>query len=228
MTDEQLRDEAMTLFMAGHETTANTLAWVFLALSPHPEAEAKLHAELDAVLGDRAPTVADLPDLKYAEQVVTETLRLYPTVWLLGREAIEPTEVGGYQIPVGTTVYMSQWVIQRDPRFFDDPLAFRPERWDDDLAKKLHRYAYFPFGGGPRICIGNGFAMMEAVLLLATIARRFRPRVPARRPDHAAPHHDPPRRRRDPRRAAIEDLICWEFVRRPRGQLLLTDLVAPV
>ncbi len=177
MTDEQLRDEAMTLFMAGHETTANTLAWIFLALSRHPEAEAKLHAELDAVLGDRSPTVADLPNLKYTDQVVTETLRVYPTVWLLGREAIEPTEVAGYQIPVGTTVYMSQWVIQRDPRFFDDPLTFRPERWDDNLAKKIHRYAYFPFGGGPRICIGNGFATMEAVLLLATIARRFRPRV---------------------------------------------------
>ena len=178
MTDEQLRDEAMTLFMAGHETTANTLAWVWLLLSRHPEAEAKLHAELDSTLGDRPPTVADLPNLKYAEQVVTETLRVYPTVWLLGREATEPTEVAGVRIPAGTTVYMSQWVIHRDPRFFDDPLAFRPERWDDDLAKKIPRYAYFPFGGGPRICIGNGFALMEAVLLLASIARRFRLKVP--------------------------------------------------
>lgn len=178
MTDTQLRDEAMTLFMAGHETTANTLTWIWLALSRHPEVEARLHAELDEVLGDRPPTVADLPRLKYTDQVVTETLRIYPTVWLLGREAIEPTEVAGYRIPVGTTVYMSQWVIQRDPRFFDDPLAFRPERWDDNLAKKLHRYAYFPFGGGPRICIGNSFAQMEAVLLLATIARKFRPHVP--------------------------------------------------
>ena len=182
MTDVQLRDETMTLFMAGHETTANTLAWAFLMLARNPGAEAKLHAEVDRVLGDRPPTVADLPDLKYTEQVITETLRVHPTVWLLGREAIEPTEVGGYRIPVGTTVYMSQWVIQRDPRFFDDPTAFRPERWDDNLAKKLHRYAYFPFGGGPRICIGNGFAMMEATLLLATIARRFRPRVPAEAP----------------------------------------------
>jgi len=178
MTDEQLRDEAMTLFMAGHETTANTLAWAWLLLSRHPEAEAKLHAELDAVLGGRPPTVADLPNLKYAEQVVTETLRIYPTVWLLGREAIEPTEVAGVQIPIGTTVYMSQWVIHRDPRFFDEPLVFRPERWDDNLAKKIHRYAYFPFGGGPRICIGNNFALMEATLLLASIARRFRIKVP--------------------------------------------------
>ena len=178
MTDEQLRDEAMTLFMAGHETTANTLAWAWLLLSRHPEVETKLHAELDAVLGDRPPTVADLPNLKYADQVVTETLRIYPTVWLLGREAIEPTEVAGVQIPVGTTVYMSQWVIHRDPRFFDEPLVFRPERWDDNLAKKIHRYAYFPFGGGPRICIGNNFALMEAILLLASIARRFRLKVP--------------------------------------------------
>ncbi len=178
MTDEQLRDETMTLFMAGHETTANTLAWVWLLLSRNPAVESKLHAELDAVLGDRPPTMADLPNLRYTEQVITETLRIYPTVWLLGREAIEPTEVAGYQIPVGATVYMSQWVIHRDPRFFEDPLVFRPERWEDNLAKKLHRYAYFPFGGGPRICIGNGFALMEATLLLATIARRFRPRVP--------------------------------------------------
>lgn len=178
MTDEQLRDEAMTLFMAGHETTANTLAWVWLALSRHPEVEARLHAELDAVLGDRPPTVDDLPRLAYTDQVVTETLRLYPTVWLLGREAIEPTEVGGCEIPVGTTVYMSQWILQRDPRWFADPLAFRPERWADNFARKIHRYAYFPFGGGPRICIGNAFAQMEAVLLLATIARRFRPLVP--------------------------------------------------
>ena len=177
MTDEQLRDETMTLFMAGHETTANTLAWVFLLLSRNPEAEAKLHAELDTVLGDRPPTVADLPNLKYTEQVITETLRIYPTVWLLGREAIEPTEVAGHEIPVGTTIYMSQWILHRDPRWFADPLVFRPERWDDNLAKKIHRYAYFPFGGGPRICIGNGFALMEATLLLATIARCFRPRV---------------------------------------------------
>jgi cytochrome P450 len=174
MTDRQLRDEAMTLFMAGHETTANTLAWVWYLLATHPEVETKLHAELDAALPDRPPTFDDLPRLPYAEHVVTEALRLYPTVWLLGREALEPCEVGGYHVPVGRTVFMSQWVIHRDPRFFDDPLTYRPERWADGLAKRIHRYAYFPFGGGPRICIGNGFAMMEAVLLLATVARRYR------------------------------------------------------
>ena len=174
MTDRQLRDEAMTLFMAGHETTANTLAWAWYFLANHPEAEAKLHAELDAVLGDRSPTFADLPALTYTEHVITETLRVYPTVWIVGREAIEPCEVGGYRIPVGTTVFMPQWVIHRDPRWYDDPTSFRPDRWADGLARRLPRYAYFPFGGGPRICIGNGFAMMEAVLLLATIARRYR------------------------------------------------------
>jgi cytochrome P450 len=174
MTDRQLRDEALTLFMAGHETTANTLTWAWFLLARHPEVESRLHAEVDAVLEGRAPTLDDLPRMPYAEHVITETLRLYPTVWILGREAIEPTEVGGYRVPVGTTVYMSQWIIHRDARFFDDPESFRPERWEDGLAKRIPRYAYFPFGGGPRICIGNAFAMMESVLLLATIARRFR------------------------------------------------------
>jgi cytochrome P450 len=179
MTDRQLRDEAVTLFMAGHETTANTLAWVWYLLSSHPEAEAALHAELDQVLDGRAPEVSDLPWLVYADRVVTETLRLMPTAWLLGREATEPTDIGGYRVARGTTLWMSQWVIQRDPRWFDDPDSFRPGRWADDLAKRIPRYAYFPFGGGPRICIGSSFAQMEAVLILAAIARRFRVRVPA-------------------------------------------------
>ena len=177
MTDQQLRDEAMTLFMAGHETTANTLAWVWFLLANHPESEAALHAELDAVLGDRAPTMADLPRLKYTGLVVTEALRVYPTVWMVGRENIEPVELGGYTIPAGTTVFMPQWTIHRDPRWFDEPESFRPERWAHGLQDQIHRYAYFPFGGGPRICIGNNFALMESALLLATIARRFRLRL---------------------------------------------------
>ena len=177
MDDRQLRDEAMTLFLAGHETTANTLAWAWFLLSEHPAVERRLHEELDGVLGGHPPTVADLPRLPYAEAVITEALRLYPTVWLLGREAIEPCAVGGYEVPVGRTVFMSQWVIHRDGRFYDDPLSYRPERWLDGLARRLPRYAYFPFGGGPRICIGSGFAQMEAVLLLATIARRYRLRL---------------------------------------------------
>ena len=177
MTDDQLRDEAMTLFMAGHETTANTLAWVWYLLANHPESEAMLHTELDAVLGDRPPTIADLPRLKYTGLVVTEALRIYPTVWMVGRENIEPVELGGYTIPAGTTIFMPQWTIHRDPRWFDEPESFRPERWALGLQEQIHRYAYFPFGGGPRICIGNNFALMESALLLATIARRFRLRL---------------------------------------------------
>ncbi len=174
MTDRQLRDEAMTLFMAGHETTANTMAWAWFLMGGHPEAEARLHAELDEVLEGRLPTLADLPRLSYAESIVTETLRLYPAGWMIGREAIEPVELGGYRIPTGTTVFMSPWVVHRDPRWFDEPDVFRPERWHGGLIQRIHRYAYFPFGGGPRICIGNQFALMEATLILATVAQKYR------------------------------------------------------
>jgi cytochrome P450 len=177
MTDTQLRDEVMTLFMAGHETTANTLAWTWFLLSQHPEVEARLHAELDTVLAGRPPEFGDLPRLPYTESVINETLRVYPTVWMVGRENIEPLELGGYPIPVGTTLFMPQWVIHRDLRWFDDPDAFRPERWEGGLMQRLHRYAYFPFGGGPRICIGNNFALMEAALVLATVAQKFRLRL---------------------------------------------------
>jgi cytochrome P450 len=177
MTDQQLRDEVMTLFMAGHETTANTLAWSWFLLAQHPEVEARLHDELDSVLANRPPTFADLARLKYVENIATETLRVYPTVWTVGREAVEPVELGGYLIPAGTTLFMPQWVIHRDPRWFDDPENFRPERWADGLRERIPRYAYFPFGGGPRICIGNNFALMEAVLLLAAIAQRYRLRL---------------------------------------------------
>ena len=197
MTDRQLRDEAMTLFMAGHETTANTLAWVWFLLSrttPRPRPGSTPSSTRSSAAARRPSTTC--PGWPTPSTVVTETLRLYPTVWLLGREAIEPCEVGGYPVPVGTTVYMSQWVIHRDPRFFDDPEAYRPERWDDGLAKRLPRYAYFPFGGGPRICIGNGFAMMESVLLLATIAQRFRLAL-APGPRSPPAHDDAPARRRD-------------------------------
>ncbi|QEH35068.1 Pentalenene oxygenase [Aquisphaera giovannonii] len=179
MTDAQLRDEAMTLFMAGHETTANTLAWAFCLLAGHPEAEAKLHAELDSVLGGRPPSLADLPRLPYTAAVINETLRVYPTVWMLGREAIEPVELGGYRFPAGVTVFMPQWTIHRDARWFDEPEAFRPGRWEAGrrMLESIPRYAYFPFGGGPRICIGNNFALMESALLLASVAGRYRIRL---------------------------------------------------
>lgn len=177
MSRGQVRDEAMTLFLAGHETTAATLSWTFLLLSQNPSAEEALGRELDEVLGGRLPTVADLPKLKYTDWVIHESMRLLPPAWAIGREAIEDCEIGGYSFPKGVQVWISQYTVQRDARYFDDPEAFRPERWDGDRAKKLPRFAYFPFGGGARLCIGSSFALMEATLLLATIARRFRVKV---------------------------------------------------
>ncbi len=174
MTDLQLRDEVMTLFLAGHETTANALSWTLYLLSRHPEAEARLVSEVAAVLRGRSPELGDLPRLPYVEHVVNEALRLYPPVWLLGREVIEPFELRDLRFAKGTQIWMSQWVLHRDPRYFDDPDVFRPERWADGLAKRLPKFAYFPFGGGPRLCIGNAFAMMEATLLLATLTQRLR------------------------------------------------------
>jgi cytochrome P450 len=174
MSDRQLRDEVMTLFLAGHETTALTLAWSWYLLGTHPEAERKFHAELDDVLGDREPTVADLPRLHYTEQIAKESMRLYPPAYGLGREAIDDCEIGGYRVPAGTQVFMFQWATQRDPRFYDDPLEFKPERWTDEFYARLPKYAYFPFGAGPRACIGASFAMMEIVLALATIGQKFR------------------------------------------------------
>jgi cytochrome P450 len=174
MTDDQLRDEAMTLYLAGHETTALTLSWTWYALARHPHVEEKLAAEWASVLGGRAPTADDLPRLTYTEHVITESMRIYPPVYLIGREALDERQLGDFTVPRGTTLFLSQWVTHRDGRYFDAPLEFRPERWADGLAKRLPKYAYFPFGGGPRVCIGNGFAMMEAVLLLATIGQRYR------------------------------------------------------
>jgi cytochrome P450 len=174
MTNKQLRDEVMTLFLAGHETTANALSWAFWLLSLNPEAEARLAEELGRVLGDRLPSVADLPNLPYVERVVKESMRLYPPGWVMGREAVEECEVGGYRMPAGTTALMSQWVMHRDPRYHDDPERFDPERWTAGYEERLPRFAYFPFGGGPRQCIGAGFAMTEARLILAAVAQRFR------------------------------------------------------
>ncbi len=174
MTDKQLRDEVLTVLLAGHETTALALSWAWYLLATHPEAEARVAAEWQAVLGGRTPTFADLPQLKYTEMVVSEALRLYPPFYLFGREVVRDCELGGYRVPAGATVLMCQWVMHRDPRFFDAPDQFRPERWADGLAKRLPKFAYFPFGGGPRVCIGKEFALMEAVLVLAAIGQRFR------------------------------------------------------
>lgn len=174
MTDQQLREEAMTLYLAGHETTALTLTWSWVLLAQHPQAEAKLAEEWAGVLGGRPPTPDDLPNLPYTDAVLTEAMRVYPPVYLIGREATRDLELGGYRVRKGTTIFMSQWVSHRDPRYFPDPEAFCPERWLDGLAKRIPKYAYYPFGGGPRVCIGNTFALMEAAILLATVGQRYR------------------------------------------------------
>jgi cytochrome P450 len=174
MTDKQLRDEVMTFLLAGHETTALALSWTWHLLGQHPEIEQELHAELDRVLGGRAPSFSDLPVLTYAERVIKESMRLHPPAWSLARTVVKEFEVGGYRIPAGANVVMSQWIMHRDPRYFPEPEKFDPDRWLPERFQKLPRFAYFPFGGGPRQCIGASFAMMEAVLLLATIAQRFR------------------------------------------------------
>ncbi len=173
MTDRQLRDEAMTLFLAGHETTALVLSWAWCLLAQNPQAAAKLHAEIDDVLQGREPTSDDVPRLKVTEAVILESMRLYPPAYMVGREAIADCEVGGYPVPRGMTLFMPEWVVQRDPRFFPEPEQFRPERWQEERIKQMPKFAYFPFGGGPRLCIGNTFAMMEMVLVLAVIAQRF-------------------------------------------------------
>jgi cytochrome P450 len=177
MTNRQLRDEVITLFLAGHETTALALSWTWWLLAQNPQAEAKLYAELDAVLAGRSPTLEDLSKLRFTEHVISESMRLYPPAWGMARLAIEDAQIGGYRIPKGSGVSLSQWVVHRDPRWYEDPEEFRPERWEGDLLKRLPRFAYFPFGGGPRQCIGNSFAMMEAELLLAAIAQKFRLRL---------------------------------------------------
>jgi cytochrome P450 len=174
MTDTQLRDEAMTIFLAGHETTANAMAWTWHLLSQNPEAEGRLHEELDRVLEGRAPGVADLPRLRYTEMVLSESMRLFPPAWILGRRAIVDHELGGYRIPAGSIVLLSQWITHRDARYFPDPLRFDPQRFTAEAQAARPRFSYFPFGGGPRVCIGEGFAWMEGVLVLATIARRWR------------------------------------------------------
>src|SRR5881394_2138771 len=174
MTDRQLRDEVMTLFLAGHETTALTLAWSWYLLGMNPDIEQKFHAELDEVLSDRNPTFADVPRLKYTEKIAKESMRLYPPAYGLGREAIDDCEIGGYRVPAGTQIFMFQWVTQRDERFYDEPAGFKPERWTEEFEARLPKYAYFPFGGGPRACVGASFAMMEMILVMTAIGQRFR------------------------------------------------------
>jgi cytochrome P450 len=187
MTPQQLHDETMTLFLAGHETTAQMLAWTWYALSQNPVAEARLHEELRGVLGGRPIDAADFPRLPYLQAVMNEALRLYPPAYIMAREAVEPCEIGGYEFRPGSTIIFSQWVMHRDERFYDNPEAFRPERWLDGLMDRLPAGAYFPFGDGPRRCIGQGFALLEAAIVIATLAQKFRYRLVPGHPVVAEP-----------------------------------------
>lgn len=182
MTDDQLRAEVKTLLLAGHETTANALTWTWYLLSQYPEVETKLHAELDAVLAGRLPTIDDLPRLVYTRMVFDETLRLYPPAWIVARRAIEGDTLGPYEVEPGAAIILSTYVTHRHREFWEEPERFDPERFRPGRAEKQHRYAYFPFGGGPRQCIGNTFAQMEATLILAALTQRYKLRLPPGHP----------------------------------------------
>ena len=177
MTNQQLRDEAMTLFVAGHETTANALTWTWYLLSQHPGVEAKLHDEIQAALNGKLPTADDVARLTYTEMVFAESMRLYPPAWILGRRVLNDYRVADYMIPSGSIILMSQWVMHHDPRFYPEPFEFNPGRWTPEARESRPKFAYFPFGGGPRVCIGEQFAWMEGVLLIATIAQKWKMRL---------------------------------------------------
>jgi len=177
LSDREMRDELMTLFVAGHETTALALTFTFVLLARSSEAETRLREELRSVLGDAPATAEDFTRLPFTRAVVLEAMRIYPPAWGIGREAVEDVSIGGYRVGKGEQVWMSQWVNHRDVRYFPEPERFLPERWLGGMERSLPRFAYYPFGGGPRICIGNGFAMMELVLVLATLVRKNRVRI---------------------------------------------------
>lgn len=174
-SDRQVRDQVMTLFLAGYETTANALTWTWYLLAHSPEVVARLHAELSGVLDGRHPSAADLESLPYTRQVLCESLRLYPPAWIIARQALADYPLGGYCIPRGATVLISAWVMQRDPRYYPDPLRFEPERWRPEQQASRPPFAYFPFGGGPQLCLGEHFAWMAMALALATLAQDWRP-----------------------------------------------------
>jgi cytochrome P450 len=177
MSDKQVRDEALTLFLAGHETTANALAWTWYLLSQNPDAEARFHAEIDSVLEGRRPSFDDLPNLKFVERVFSESMRLYPPAWGIGRRNLEEYKIGDHLIPPRTVILMSPYVVHRDPRWFPEPNRFLPDRWLPDEVAQRPKFSYFPFGGGARVCIGERFAWMEGVLLLATLGQKWRLRL---------------------------------------------------
>jgi cytochrome P450 len=179
MSNTQVRDEALTLFLAGHETTANTLTWTWYLLSQHPEVERKLHQELDEILQGRLPAFEDVPRLAYTEMVVAESIRLYPPAWAIGRRSLVDQKIGNYAVPANAIVLLSPFVTHRDARFFPDPSRFDPERWTPEAKDARSQYSYFPFGGGTRRCVGEGFAWAEAILVLATLASRWRAKLVA-------------------------------------------------
>ena len=187
MTDQQVRDEALTIFLAGHETTATGLTWTWYLLSQNPEAEAKLHAEIDSVLEGRLPTFEDLPKLRYAEMVFAESMRLYPPVWIIGRRALTDHEIDGHQIKAGDLILLNQYLVHHDERWFPTPDKFDPERWTPELKEARPKFSYFPFGGGTRTCIGEAFAWMEAALVIATLAQQWKPRLAAGHPVEMQP-----------------------------------------
>ncbi len=173
MSDQQLRDEVMTLFLAGHETTAHALAWTWYALSQNPEVLAKLQEELDTILAGRAPVMDDIPQLPYTQRVLAESMRHYPPIWAIDRRAIRDTTIGGVHIPKGARVVMNQYAVHHDPRWYPNPDRFDPERWTPEAQAARPKFAYFPFGGGPRLCIGEQFAWTEEAILLATLAQQW-------------------------------------------------------
>ena len=174
LSDEQLRDEVLTIFLAGYETTANALSWTWYLLARNPEIQERMHDEVAAVVGDRAPMLEDYSQLKYTQMVFAEGMRLYPPAWAMGRMSTAPVEMGPYLLPPGTHWFFSQYVLQRDARFYPDPLRFDPLRHTDEEKAKRGKFEYFPFGGGQRQCIGEGFAWLEGVLLLTTLSQRWR------------------------------------------------------
>lgn len=202
MTDEQLHDEVLTFLLAGHETTALAVSWALYLLGQNGEAGGRLQDEVDRVLAGRPAAIGDIPSLAFGEKVIKETMRLYPPAWSVARTAVNDFELDGYKIPSGANIVMSQWIMHRDSRFFPDPDKFDPDRWDTPACHNLPRFAYFPFGGGPRQCIGASFAVTEVLLVLAAVVRRFQ-LVPV---DHqpVAPVPSLTLRPKDPIRMRIE------------------------
>lgn len=174
MSDRQVRDESLTIMTAGHETTAVALSWTWYLLAQHKDVERKLHEELSGVLGGRTPTAEDLPNLKYTLMIIEEALRLYPPVWVVGRMAIKTDEIGGYKVKAGSEIIISPYLTHHHSDFWREPEKFNPERFSPEESAARPRFAYFPFGGGARVCIGNNFALMEAQLILATVAQQYR------------------------------------------------------